>query len=61
MTKVCKDCPKRYPACQDTCTEPDVVKARELKSRLYPARKAECDATGLTVARQQRREKAKRK
>lgn len=61
MTKACKGCPKRYLACQDTCTEPEVVKAREQKKALYQARKDACIATGLAVDRQMRRDKAKRK
>ena len=61
MTKACIGCPKRYRACQDTCTEPEVVKERESKEARYKARKAECDATGLAVDRQERRKKAKRK
>lgn len=25
----CYKCPKRYPACQDTCTDPEYIKMRE--------------------------------
>ena len=37
--KACLNCPDRYPACQDTCTKPGVVKEREDKAKRYTERK----------------------
>jgi hypothetical protein len=33
----CRDCAKRYPACQDTC--PDAEEGRKKKLEIYAARK----------------------
>lgn len=61
MAKVCYGCPERYPACQDTCQKPEVVKEREDKQKRYAARRREMEANELVVSRIQRaRKRAKR-
>ena len=61
MAKCCYGCPKRYRACQDTCTEPDVVKEREDKQKRYAARRREMEANELVVDRILRARKKERR
>lgn len=61
MAKVCHGCPKRYLACQDTCTEPEVVKEREDKIKRYAARRRELEANELIVDRIRRARKKERR
>lgn len=51
MAKVCYGCPDRYPACQDTCQKPEIVKEREDKIKRYEGRMREMEANGLAVER----------
>jgi len=57
MAKVCYGCPDRYPACQDHCQKPEVVKEREDKQKRYAARMRELDANELIVDRIRRARK----
>ena len=61
MAKVCHGCPKRYLACQDTCTEPEIVKEREDKKKRYAARRRELEANELIVDRIRRARKKERR
>lgn len=43
MPKECYGCQDRYPACQDTCAKPGVVRERENKIIRYRERKKAYD------------------
>ncbi len=57
MAKVCYGCPDRYPACQDQCQKPEVVKEREDKIKRYEGRMRELEANELIVDRIRRARK----
>lgn len=57
MAKKCLGCPERYPACQDTCQKPEIIKEREDKEKRYAARLRELEANELIVDRIRRARK----
>ena len=59
MAIICKGCPDRFPACQDKCQKPEIVKEREDKIKRYEGRMRELEAFEMQLRRTRRRERKK--
>ena len=57
MAIICKGCPDRFPACQDHCQKPEIVKEREDKKKRYEGRMRDLEMNEILVDRIRRARK----
>lgn len=59
MAIICKGCLDRFPACQDHCQKPEIIKEREDKKKRYEGRMRDLEAYEMQLRRTRRRERKK--